>query len=216
MGAESLFEVGGVKLYPTIEPTCPPDKPIQGNYIAAKIWNNYGGEIGKQAEAHDIPVAAALAVFMTEAGGEAYDPATGLLIIQCEEWYFEKLTGSHMANAYMRQPREWKSFRKAYLINPTAALMSTSWGLAQVMGFNHEIVGYPGPAQMVTAFQYSAAAQVKAFFDFCTANRTNKYIRAQDWPSFVRVYNGRGQVPHYTKVLKNNLMAAKAALNVLP
>ncbi len=74
-----------------------------------------------------------------------------------------------------------------------AALSSASWGLGQVMGFNHDSVGFASSRAMVEAFATGEAEQLFAMVRFI-ANKKNlrDALLQQDWTTFARGYNGAG------------------------
>lgn len=82
--------------------------------------------------------------------------------------------------------------KQAMAIDETAALRSASYGLAQVMGFNHKAAGYDTVQAMVLAFCASEAAQLEAMISFIKASRLDDEIRRHDWAGFARGYNGAG------------------------
>ena len=73
------------------------------------------------------------------------------------------------------------------------ALKATSWGMGQVMGFNHLGAGFPTAAAMVDAFKDSEDKQVLGQAAFLVANHLDECLREQDWQTFAAGYNG----PHY-------------------
>lgn len=75
-------------------------------------------------------------------------------------------------------------------IDPAAALRSCSWGLGQVMGFNHAICGFDTVDEFVRAMMRSEGAQLYAMARFIVANSLQGYLRARKWASFARGYNG--------------------------
>lgn len=100
--------------------------------------------------------------------------------------------------------------RLVYAMNldRTAALRSASWGLFQIMGFNHEACGFSDAELFVKAHVHSERAQLKAF---CVFIRTSGYVeklRRLDWAGFARLYNGKGYAEHRYDV---KLAAAYAA-----
>jgi len=88
-------------------------------------------------------------------------------------------------NNYMR-------FLQAYEYNQEAALLACSWGLGQVMGFNHKLVGYDTVQQMVTDFAISESRQLNAMVEFIKSAGLDDELRNHDWAGFARGYNGKG------------------------
>ena len=84
----------------------------------------------------------------------------------------------------------------AMKIDPTAALRSASWGLGQIMGFNHKAAGYASVGDMVAAFCDSEAAALEAMVRFIEAEGLDDDLRRHDWSGFARGYNGSGYAQH--------------------
>ncbi len=80
----------------------------------------------------------------------------------------------------------------AMQIDKNAALRSASWGLGQIMGFNHAAAGYPSAEAMVLAFMADEEAHLEAMIRFIRANRLDDELRRHDWRGFARGYNGPG------------------------
>jgi hypothetical protein len=70
------------------------------------------------------------------------------------------------------------------------ALQAASWGMGQVMGFNHDIAGFDNSAAMVEAMKIGEDAQLAAMANFLVANDLARRLRQHDWAGFARVYNG--------------------------
>lgn len=72
-----------------------------------------------------------------------------------------------------------------------AALESASWGIGQVMGFNHAAAGYRDVFQMVSNFvEFGEPAQLRAAIQFIKHEHLDDELRARNWPAFARGYNG--------------------------
>ena len=84
----------------------------------------------------------------------------------------------------------------AMLLDPVAALRSASWGLGQIMGFNHKAAGYDTAQAMVAAFMDSEAAQLEAMVRFIQSEGLDDELRRRDWSAFARGYNGAGYAKH--------------------
>jgi hypothetical protein len=84
----------------------------------------------------------------------------------------------------------------AIAIDETAALRSASWGLGQVMGFNHKLAGYISAAAMVRAFMDDEEAHLEAMITFIKACRLDDELRRHDWAGFARGYNGECYAKH--------------------
>lgn len=94
-------------------------------------------------------------------------------------------------------PRDsYHRLASAMHIDETAALMSASWGLGQVMGFNHALVGYDTVQDMVRAFVDDEEAHLEAMVEFIISERLDDDLRDHRWDSFARGYNGAGYARH--------------------
>jgi hypothetical protein len=164
------------------------------------LWNAYGAAINEQAVQFKIPVESALAVFFVESG-TAFDPATGLVIIRFEPHIFRKNTGKDVPWSRGGQKTEWQNFETAYGVNPDAAMLATSYGLPQLMGFNFWVTRFSAVRDMVLAFQDSCREQVAGFFGFVRKNGLFRPILDEDWRTFARRYNGPGNVDVYSAKL---------------
>lgn len=98
-------------------------------------------------------------------------------------------TLKYPADSYARLERAMK-------INPTAALRSASWGLGQIMGFNHRAAGFVSPGEMVAAFCDREAAGLEAMIRFIQSENLDDDLRRHDWSGFARGYNGAGYAKH--------------------
>jgi hypothetical protein len=72
----------------------------------------------------------------------------------------------------------------------TAALKSASWGIAQVMGENHELAGFSTIEEMVSAACTSEDEQLAAMANFLLGRGLAAPLKAHDWTAFARGYNG--------------------------
>lgn len=78
-------------------------------------------------------------------------------------------------------------------LDKNAALKSASWGKFQIMGANHNLVGYSSAEEMVTFLEESEDNHVIVFGKFVMANKTmHKALKKKDWATFARLYNGSG------------------------
>lgn len=109
------------------------------------------------------------------------------------------------------QQSEWAAWDNAESMNPEAAARSISMGAAQIMGFNHKRIGYPSAQAMLQAFRDSNV-QVIAFLNFLMSDTTLwTAVRARDWRTIARLYNGAGNVEHYAALLERRYNQLRAA-----
>jgi N-acetylmuramidase/Putative peptidoglycan binding domain len=71
------------------------------------------------------------------------------------------------------------------------ALKSASWGIGQVMGFNHVVAGYSSAQKMVEAMVISEDNQLFAMAGYLEANDLARHLKNQEWAKFARGYNGK-------------------------
>jgi hypothetical protein len=80
----------------------------------------------------------------------------------------------------------------AMKIDRNAALRSASWGMGQIMGFNHKIAGFASVSEMVAAFCADEENHLRAMVEFIVSEGLDDELRRLDWAGFARGYNGAG------------------------
>lgn len=84
-------------------------------------------------------------------------------------------------------------------------------GMGQIMGFNYKAAGYDSAKEMFEAFSTSEEEQIKAMIRFISNNpRMLKALQDGDLETFIRLYNGPGQVKIYLEILNKNLKDYKS------
>jgi len=116
--------------------------------------------------------------------------------------------GAHGAHQYER-------LINAIARDRAAALQSASWGIGQVMGMNYAEAGFPGIEEMVAAMSQSEDRQLTAMSNFLVANKLHTSLRAHDWTTFARGYNGPSYAVHRYDALLNGEFG-KYSSGVLP
>lgn len=96
------------------------------------------------------------------------------------------------AISYGKESAQYDRLERAMKIDETAALKSCSWGLGQVLGDNHAVVGYATVQDFVRAMCEDEENHLKASVDFILANRLDDELREHKWAAFARGYNGPG------------------------
>lgn len=94
-------------------------------------------------------------------------------------------------------------FLETYQKSPEAAMRATSWGGPQIMGFNHRDAGFGTVRGMVRAMADSEQAHIEAFVSLVDRWGADSAIRAHDWLTFARGYNGSGQPHVYARKIEN-------------
>lgn len=163
-----------------------------------------------------------------EAGGSGFD-ARGRVKMLFEPHVFYKQLGTGKKQAaavkagiaYPKwRPGEYPAdsyprLRAAMTIDETAALMSASWGLGQLMGFNYKAAGYSSVVEMIVAFADDEEAQLEALVTFLKSKGLASALKAHDWAKIEKVYNGGGFNGQYA-VKMNNAFAKWQAIKDTP
>ena len=210
-----------------------PDTAPWIDQAVAQTWNQSGALVTHLAQILEIDPNVAIAVLAMESGGRAFMGDGRMLIrfenhIFFEEWgkfepdrfaqhfrynldtlwedhQWRRSPDQEWRDFHGNQAAEWEVFTFARdQINANAAFRSISMGVPQIMGFNHEKVGYATAQALFDAFAASAHAQVIGFFDFVQAEPTRlDALRARDYMAFAASYNGPGQAPLYAALIQD-------------
>lgn len=70
------------------------------------------------------------------------------------------------------------------------ALKACSWGLGQIMGFNHKLAGFATLQDFINAMYDSEKAQLQAMINFLKSAGLEKAMKNKDWRAIARAYNG--------------------------
>ena len=121
----------------------------------------------------------------------------GRIVIQFEPAHFKKNapfapSGKWSINKVENQAKEYIAFSEAFKMFPTAAMLSTSWGLGQIMGYHYARLGYKTVNAMVDDFKSSEYKQVIGIAKFiATDSRLLKALRERNWHLVATYYNGK-------------------------
>ncbi len=138
-----------------------------------------------------------------EAAGSGFDAAGRPKMLFEPHIFYRHLSGVERDRAVregLAYPK-WKRgypadsyprLKKAIAINETAALMSASWGLGQVLGENYKTLGYTSPQAMVLAFMDDEEDHLEGMVDFLHVNHLDDDLKRHDWAAVARGYNGPG------------------------
>jgi hypothetical protein len=153
-----------------------------------------------------IPVEIIATVIAVEAAGKGFDAKRRPKILFEPHIFYRELGAGSKRDAAVAQGlayAKWgaKPYPKkmderytqidaACQIDPVAALRSASWGLPQIMGFNHGAAGYTTVFDMVDDMKVSEGRQIMAFGRLLTAWELDDELRAKDWEKFALAYNG--------------------------
>ena len=96
---------------------------------------------------------------------------------------------------------------RACAIEEEAALLSTSWGLGQIMGSNFKLAGCASVHDMVMEACESEAGQLRQMAAFIKAAGLQDELAAKNWAGFAKGYNG----PQYAQNQYDQKLAAAYA-----
>lgn len=105
---------------------------------------------------------------------------------------------------YLGGEREYERLNAAKALDVTAALMSTSWGKFQIMGFNFALCGYKSVGEFVAAMYLSEREHLLAFIEYVKHVGLDDELRDKRWAAFADKYNG----PQYRKNNYDGRLAA--------
>lgn len=148
----------------------------------------------------NVEVAAIKAVTWVEAAGEGF-LADGRPKLLFERHKFHHFTGGkydamypHLSQVkpggYGSPTSEWQRFYQALQLDPEAAIMSASWGLGQVMGFNWKLCGEKSLYGFVFAMHNSEDAQLMMMAQYIKTTGAASFLRSRNWAGFAASYNG--------------------------
>ncbi len=158
------------------------------------------------ADALGVTEAHVKAVLAVESRGRGFDPTTKRPIILYEPHVFHRETDGKWSSRFggvsyedwghkpypHTQDGRYGQLIYAMGLDEKAALRATSWGLGQIMGFNHEACGFKTVAQFVDAMVKSERDQLLAFARLLRTWGLGEKLKRGDWAGFARKYNGPG------------------------
>ena len=171
-----------------------------------------------------IEVAALKAIFTVEAGGKSgflkEDPNIPVTLEEGHVFY-KYIQNKHKNASEIAQKypdicykswtkqyyktglNEYKRYLKAAEIDEECAMMATSWGMGQCMGFNYKTCGYSSVKAFVNAMYESERNQLMAMCNFIKSNpKMYKALQNKDFKTFASIYNGSGQIDYYGSKLE--------------
>lgn len=101
----------------------------------------------------------------------------------------------------------YAEIERACAIDEEAALLSTSWGLGQIMGSNYKLAGCNSVGEMVSEACESEAGQVRQMASFIRHAGLQDELAAKNWAGFAKGYNG----PQYAQNQYDQKLAAAYA-----
>lgn len=202
-----------------------------GNAVGLlRTWTRHGQLLQTEAGRLGIEPAVAVAVLLTESGGDGFGPDGRLKIrfenhVFLQQWGaqnkpdFEKFfafspqeswkghqwradPGGDWQNCHQSQAQEWEVLDFARNLTEEPALKSISMGSSQIMGFNFAALGYGSARAMFDDFQTGEEAQIRALFRFVENRHLVQSLRQRDYVAFARGYNGPGQPEFYAGIIQ--------------
>lgn len=163
----------------------------------------------RAADVLGVDVASIKAVAQIEAPNGGFLP-TGEPTILFERHVFSRRTQGrfdatypHISNpaagGYGPTSAQHGRLAEAAALDRTAALESASWGKFQIMGFNHQTAGFMTLQGFINAMYASEGKQLDAFVSFLKNDRAGamqRALKASDWDTFARLYNGPAYAKH--------------------
>lgn len=172
----------------------------------------------------NIEKAALKAIFTVEAGGKSgFLKEDSTIPVTLEEGHiFYKYLNNKSKNApeiaknypticykswtkqyYKTGLNEYKRYLLAKSIDEECAMLATSWGMGQCMGFNYKACGFNSVKEFVNAMYVSERNQLMAMCNFIKSNnKMYTALRNKDFKTFASIYNGPGQVDYYGSKLE--------------
>lgn len=191
-------------------------KPVS-KFITEKDFNELANKFG-------IEIAALKAIFKVEAGGKSgFLKDNPDIPVTLEEGHiFYKYIQNKHKNAseiakkypticykswtkqyYKTGLNEYNRYLLAKSIDEECAMLATSWGMGQCMGFNYKACGYNSVKAFVNAMYESERNQLLAMCNFIKSNqKMYKALQNKDFKTFASIYNGPGQVDYYGSKLE--------------
>jgi N-acetylmuramidase len=167
--------------------------------LPPKLNNN---DYAKAAQLVGAEVAAVRAVAEVEAAGSGFFGDGRPKILFEAHWFSAFTDGrydfSHPSisspvwnrSLYIGGVGEWDRLYKAVRLDRVAALKSASWGLGQIMGFNHGKADYSNVENFVKDMHQSEGKQLTAMFNFIRSEDLGPALAKRDWAGFALSYNG--------------------------
>ena len=135
------------------------------------------------------------AVASIESANKGFN-ADGTIIVRFEKHVFlrelkkRKASADLINSARQLTGLRWSTLNKAISLHHEAALCSASFGMFQVMGFNHKACGFDNVFDFVQAMQEGEERQVELFCSFVRHENLVGMMKQLNFKGFARRYNG--------------------------
>jgi peptidoglycan/xylan/chitin deacetylase (PgdA/CDA1 family) len=191
-------------------------------YNMANIYNEYGKYIYQKASEIGISPSAAAAVLYVESAGSGFG-TDGRMTIRFEACTFYDIWGKDHVEEFSKyfqcnKPndkfrttitdqfrnyhgshfKEWEAFELARDLDEDSAIKSISMGLAQIMGFNYDKIGYASVKEMFNSMSDSIKSQLDGFFSALSYKDSGGVscldgLKSNNYLAFAGCYNAAGQ-----------------------
>lgn len=149
----------------------------------------------------DVGPAHIATVATVESGSNGPFLETGHPVVLFERHKFHRYTGGRFDDVrpdlsnpkyggYGKTSEQPGRLAAARALDDEPAVMSTSWGAFQLMGFNYKLAGFACIEVFEREMRRSARAQLMAFASFLKNTGLDNPLRELDWRAFARGYNG--------------------------
>lgn len=92
---------------------------------------------------------------------------------------------------------EFQRFQTACTLDRRAAVMSCSWGMFQIMGFNFALCGYTDVDAFVNDMKTDVAHHLSTFVQYVKHMRLDVCLQNHDWVAFAQRYNGPSEAENH-------------------
>lgn len=166
-------------------------------------------DIQKAANFLGVDKASIKAITRVESRGHGYLKNGKVIILFERHIFYKQLKSKHgeayankiaheqsdicnrVAGGYEGGNGEYPRFNRAFAIDAQCAMKSASWGLFQIMGFNHKAAGFDTVDTFVDAMKSNEGAQLLAFCHFVKDNPAlHRALKAKNWATVAQLYNG--------------------------
>lgn len=172
------------------------------------------GDVGSVARMVGMETAALLAVLEVEAAGRGFDTKNRPKMLRETHVFYRELGAGALRNAAVKaglatakwtrnySADSYPDLQRMLKMNETAALRSCSWGLGQIMGFNHGAAGHRSALEMVQVAMQGERQQLQQLanlvndWGLVAALKGKDLSKADSWRAFAKRYNGSGYATH--------------------
>ncbi len=91
-----------------------------------------------------------------------------------------------------RHAAQYARLEQAMEIDSLTAIQGTFWGMFQLGGFNWKKCGVESPEEFIATASRSERDQLELFANFIRNSGLLKSLKAKDWATFAKGYNGPG------------------------